>query len=86
MFKTTVGINGMMCSMCETHINDAIRKSFDVKKVSSSHTKNQTEIISEEKIDRDKLQSVISQTGYEVTDIQSEPYVKKKFHLFGKNK
>ena len=76
----------MMCSMCETHINDAIRKSFDVKKVSSSHTKNQTEIISEEKIDRDKLQSVISQTGYEVTDIQSEPYVKKKFHLFGKNK
>lgn len=84
MIKTTIDINGMMCSMCEAHINDAIRRSFDVKKVSSSHTKNQTEIISENEIDREKLQSVISQTGYDVTDIKSEPYVKKKFGLFGK--
>ena len=34
MIKTTVGIDGMMCGMCESHVNDAIRKSFDVKKVS----------------------------------------------------
>ena len=33
MFKTTVGIEGMMCGMCEAHVNDAIRKAFDVKKV-----------------------------------------------------
>lgn len=36
MIKTTVGIDGMMCGMCEDHVNDAIRKSFDIKKVSSS--------------------------------------------------
>ena len=55
MIKTTVGIEGMMCGMCESHVNDAIRKSFDVKKVSSSHSKKKTEIISEEAIDEDKL-------------------------------
>lgn len=45
MFKITVKIDGMMCGMCESHINDAIRKSFAVKKVVSSHTKERTEII-----------------------------------------
>lgn len=53
MIKTTVGIDGMMCGMCESHVNDAIRKSFDVKKVSSSHSKKKTEIISEEAIDEE---------------------------------
>lgn len=32
MVKTIVGIDGMMCGMCESHVNDVIRKSFDVKK------------------------------------------------------
>jgi len=26
MYKTTVKIDGMMCGMCEVHINDSIRK------------------------------------------------------------
>lgn len=40
MVKTTLGIDGMMCGMCESHMNDAIRNNFDVKKVTSSHRKN----------------------------------------------
>ena len=47
MIKTTIGIAGMMCGMCESHINDVIRREFKVKKVSSSHTKGIAEIISE---------------------------------------
>ena len=42
MVKTTLGIDGMMCGMCESHMNDAIRNNFDVKKVTSSHSKKQT--------------------------------------------
>ena len=34
MVKTILKIEGMMCGMCESHINAAIRKHFDVKKVS----------------------------------------------------
>ena len=82
MIKTTVGIDGMMCGMCESHVNDAIRKSFDVKKVSSSHSKKKTEIISEEAIDEDKLRAVIDETGYTVLSVDSEPYKKKEFGFF----
>ena len=39
MIRTTVKISGMACSMCEAHINDTIRRTFSVEKVSSSHNK-----------------------------------------------
>lgn len=51
MTETVVMIDGMMCGMCESHINDAIRNSFDVKKVNSSHTKGETVIVSKEALD-----------------------------------
>ena len=82
MIKTTVGIDGMMCGMCESHVNDAIRKSFDIKKVSSSHSKKKTEIISEEAIDEDKLRAVIDETGYTVLSVDLELYKKKGFGFF----
>ena len=47
MFRTVVKIDGMMCGMCEAHINDAIRRNFNVKKVKSSHSKGETVIESE---------------------------------------
>lgn len=81
MYKITVGIEGMACGMCEAHINDAVRSAFKVKKVASSHTKNQTVIISESEISEQELISVISKTGYEMKSFVSEPYKKKG--LFG---
>ncbi len=64
MVKTILKIEGMMCGMCESHINAAIRKHFDVKKVKSSHKKGQTVIVSYEKIDLKALKKVIDETGY----------------------
>ncbi len=84
MVKTSLGIDGMMCGMCESHINDTVRKNFDVKKVTSSHSKGVTEIISESPIDEDKLKAAIGETGYTVTSVKSEPYEKKGFSLFRK--
>ncbi len=82
MTKTTLSIDGMMCSMCEAHINDAIRKAFPVKKVTSSAAKNRTEILSEEPIDEAALHAVIDPTGYRLVSVKSEPYEKKGFSLF----
>ena len=82
MIKTTLKIDGMMCGMCESHINDAIRNSFDVKKVNSSHTKGETVIVSKEALDEDKIKSVIDKTGYELKSINSEEFEEKK-GLFG---
>ena len=85
MIKTTLGIDGMMCGMCESHMNDAIRNNFNVKKVNSSHTNKTTEIISEGQLDEDKLKQVVADTGYTMTSINTEEYEKKGFSLFHRN-
>lgn len=78
MYKTTVRIDGMMCSMCEAHINDAIRKKFPkAKKVRSSHTKNQAEFLTEEEIDPAVLSEAIEETGYHFLSAEAVPYEKK---------
>lgn len=84
MTKTILKIDGMMCSMCESHINDTIRREFSVKKVASSHSKGTTEIISEDPLDEDKLKRAVAETGYKVLQITAEPYEKKRFSLFGR--
>ena len=71
----------MQCGMCEAHVNDAVRRAFPVKKVTSSHTKGQTVILSGQPIGEQALRDVIGQTGYEVTSFSSEPYEKRG--LFG---
>ena len=45
MIQTTVKVEGMMCGMCEAHVNDAVRKAIKEKKVTSSHTKGETVIV-----------------------------------------
>ena len=64
-----VKIEGMMCGMCETHVNDAIRNNFDVKKVKSSHKKGLTTIKAAGDIDTEKLKEIIKNEGYTVTEI-----------------
>ena len=82
MVKTTASIEGMSCSMCEAHINEAVRRAFPVKKVTSSHKKGVTEILSETPLDAEVLRDAIEKTGYALRDVHSEPYVKKGFSLF----
>ena len=78
MYQTTVGVDGMMCGMCEAHVNDAVRKAFPVKKVTSSHSKGQTVILSEQALDEQAVRDAIGATGYTVTS----PREKGVFLLF----
>ena len=84
MIKTTLTIDGMMCSMCESHINDTVRSACRIRSVKSSHSKGVTEIISEAPLDEAALREAIGKTGYKVLDVKSEPYEKKRFSLFGR--
>lgn len=86
MIQTTLKINGMACGMCESHVNGAIRNAFSVKKVTSSHSKGETVILSEQPLDEALLRSTITATGYELQSIHSAPYEKKSFFgsLFSK--
>lgn len=60
MTQTTLKIDGMMCGMCESHINDAIRKEFPVKKITASHSKGICVIISDAPLDEAKLRKTLT--------------------------
>ncbi|MCD7843815.1 MAG: cation transporter [Clostridiales bacterium] len=82
MTKLTLKIDGMMCGMCESHVNDAVRGAFPVKKVTSSHSKGETVILTEADIPEDQLRAAIEKTGYQVLSVTAEPY--KKGGLFSR--
>ena len=86
MIKTTVKVDGMMCGMCESHVNDAVRNAIEVKKVSSSHKKGTTEILTEQPVDEENVKAAIEATGYKVLGITTgEAEEKKGFSLFHKS-
>ncbi|MBQ6783736.1 MAG: heavy-metal-associated domain-containing protein [Acholeplasmatales bacterium] len=82
MNKYILKIEGMRCSMCESHVNDAIRKKIDAKKIKSSHTKNETIIITDKDISDDLFYEILNPTGYKLTKIKKEDA--KKFGPFWK--
>lgn len=82
MVETILKVDGMMCGMCESHINDVVRKTANVNKVSSSHTKGETVIVSEKELDIEKLKQAIADTGYTVTGAETKPYERKGFFSF----
>lgn len=81
MFEIKVKIDGMMCSMCESHVNEAIRKAFDPKKVSSSHKSGECVIVSERQLTEEDIKNALSDTGYRILPgtYSCAPYEKKGF-------
>ena len=84
MVNTVLKIDGMMCGMCEAHMNDLIRKNFKVKKVTSSAKDGETVIISDAELDIPWAKKQIKDMGYELVDYTSEPYEKKGLFHFGR--
>ena len=83
MNKITIGIDGMMCGMCEAHICDTIRRAVpSARKVSASRTKKQASFLTEEEVDTAQLQAAIDATGYTCLGIETAPYEKRR--LFGR--
>ena len=72
MEKITVKIDGMMCGMCESHMNDTFRQNFKV-------TKGETVAIVDEDIPDEKLKEAVEKTGYTFISAEREPYEKKGF-------
>ena len=72
MYKTTVTVEGMMCHMCEKHVNEALSKAFAAENPVSDHTANKTEFISAEKPDEAKVKEVIEAAGYTVKAVHTE--------------
>ena len=82
MVKTTLAIDGMMCAMCESHVNDAVRRAIPVRKVASSHKTGETVLLTEQPPDEAALRAAIEATGYRVLSCASAPCEKRG--LFGR--
>ena len=76
MVKTVVKIDGMMCGMCEAHVNQVIRHTFPVKKVKSSHRRGEVVIFSEEQPDTETLLHTLGGIGYPVLSVVTDEYGK----------
>ncbi len=87
MNKIVLKIDGMMCDMCEAHMNDAVRRILpDARQLKSSHAKGETEFLSDRPVDFTALREEIEKTGYRLEDYTVAPYEKKGFfaRIFGK--
>lgn len=77
MLQLTLTITGMLCGMCEAHINDVIRAACRVKQVSSSHRDGKTVILTETDISNTHLRELIAQTGYELKRVERTEIARK---------
>jgi len=72
IFEYHLSIDGMMCGMCEAHVNNIILKNFpQVKKVKSSARKNLTKVISIVPLDLNELKKKVDETGYILKKIET---------------
>ncbi len=79
MNKYVLGIDGMGCGSCEAHVQDLIRRNFDVKKVKASHIKNNLIVIAETGLSEKDFKDVLDPTGYRVTSFEVTEAVKGLF-------
>ncbi len=90
MVQVTVGIDGMMCGMCEAHVGDAIRKQFpEAKKVSASAGKGEAKFLLEKELPKPMLEhelhAAVDPLGYRILSVAvGEPEAKKGFFHFGR--
>ena len=77
MTKITLHIEGMMCPRCEAHMNETVTKAYPKAKVTSSHTKKETVILTSEAISDEKLSALVTEAGYKLEGIDRAPYEKK---------
>ena len=78
MTRYVCKIDGMMCGMCESHVNDVIRRTLpEVKRVSSSHKKGISEFRLEGSPDEQILRAAIEATGYRLLSMEATPIPEK---------
>ncbi len=82
MKEIEIKIDGLHCSMCETYVNNLVRKTSEVKKVKTSHLKGNCLIVCDESIDENIFKDAINESGYKVLSLEVRPY--KKHFLFFK--
>lgn len=67
----------MKCGMCESHVNDCVRRAVRVKKVSSSYKGGSSVVVAEDGTDVQAIVDAIKEQGYGVGGVSVKPYEKR---------
>lgn len=74
MEQITANVDGMMCKMCEKHMNEMVESVFHAKEVTSSHENKETIIVTDQDFDEEKFRAEVEKLGYKVLGITRKEY------------
>ena len=80
MNKYVLKILGMRCGMCELHVEEAISKNINVKKVKANRYKKEVVVFTELNLDKEDFLKVFEPTGYQLMACERMAAVK---HWYG---
>ncbi len=82
MTKITILSEGMMCAMCEAHMDEVFRNKLEIKKITSTHSDGKTVVLTEKDISDDMIREAVEEAGYKFVSASREPYEKKGLFSF----
>lgn len=74
-----IGIEGMRCPMCESHIDDVLRKVPGVRSSKANRHKKEAVVVALESVDPETMKNAIAKEGYGVTSYLEGSKEKKGF-------
>lgn len=79
MYQTIIGIDGMRCGQCESHVAEMLGKIDGALVVKASHFKNNATILSPIQINEEQVRSALDGSGYRILSFQSAKVEKEPF-------
>lgn len=76
MKKYVFSVSGMSCAMCESHINDMVRRTCEIKSVKSDRKKNEMVVIADS-FDIEAIKKTLSESGYKAELKEESEYDKR---------
>lgn len=70
MSTFTLTIEGMMCSHCTGRVEKALKETAGVTEVTVSLEEKNAVVKAEESVTAEQLKAVVTEAGYEVTDVK----------------
>ncbi len=86
MFVAKIGIDGMMCGQCESHVCALLRKIDGALIVKASHFKKEASIFSPRLIQKEEVEKALEGSGYRLLSFASFEQEKEPFSYRLKNK
>ena len=80
MNKYVLKVLGMRCGMCELHVEEAISKNINVKKVKANRYKKEVVVFTELNLEKEDFLKVFEPTGYQLMACERMAAVK---HWYG---